>query len=145
MKRTVLLTLLLGIAVIVAGCGGGKKAATTPTTTPAPVTSGQAALEMKDFSFSPMILKGKPGQKVTVELKNTGTVEHNFTVASQGINKDVEAGETATVDVTIPQSGTVAFYCKYHKARGMTGQLQAGSGVSSSGGSTSTGYTSTGY
>jgi len=29
------------------------------------------------------------------------------------------------VEVTFPQSGTVEFYCKYHRQSGMVGQLQA--------------------
>jgi plastocyanin len=119
MKRALL---LIGIAaLLVAGCGGGKKSRT------AAYSGGKTALDMADFSFSPQTVKGKPGQKVTLELKNTGTVEHNLTITSQGINRDVGAGKTATVEVTIPQSGTVAFYCKYHKSQGMTGQLQASS------------------
>jgi plastocyanin len=127
MKRALL---LIGIALLVAGCGGGKKAVTPGPTTTGSAGGGatQTKLEMDNFYFSPKTITGKPGQKITLELKNEGSVEHNLTVASQGINRDVEAGKTATVEVTIPQSGTVAFYCKYHKSRGMTGQLQASSG-----------------
>ena len=31
--------------------------------------------------------------------------------------------EEGEVTVTMPKSGTLTFYCKYHRARGMTGQL----------------------
>ncbi len=123
MKRALLLIAIA--ALLVAGCGGyGKKSTTSAT---AASGGGQTKLEMDDFYFSPKTVKGKPGQKVTLDLKNEGSVEHNLTIADQGINKDVGAGKTASVEVTIPQSGTVAFYCKYHKSRGMTGQLEAGS------------------
>lgn len=119
MKRALL---LIGIAtLLVAGCGSGKKSRT------AVYGGGKTAVEMDDFYFKPKTVKGKPGQKVTLELKNEGSVEHNLTIDDQGINKDVGAGKTASVEVTIPQSGTVAFYCKYHKSKGMTGQLEAAS------------------
>jgi plastocyanin len=41
------------------------------------------------------------------------------------IDQDLEAGEDAKVTVTIPQSGEVSFYCKYHKSQGMAGALSA--------------------
>ena len=119
MKRALL---LIGIALLVAGCGGGKKASTSAG------GGGTTEMEMDDFYFSPKTVKGQPGQKVEVELKNEGKVEHNLTIDDQGIDKDVEPGKTATVEVTIPQSGTADFYCKYHRSQDMTGQLQA-SGV----------------
>jgi plastocyanin len=40
-------------------------------------------------------------------------------------DQDVDAGEKAEVTVTIPQSGKLAFYCKYHKQLGMAGALGA--------------------
>jgi uncharacterized membrane protein len=43
---------------------------------------------------------------VTLELKNEGKVEHNFSIASQHIDKDIEAGESDTVKVKMPSSGT---------------------------------------
>ena len=72
-------------------------------------------MELDDYYFKPTVLKGSPGQKVTLELENEGSVEHNFTIDSQGIDKDLEAGEDAKVTVTIPKSGALSFYCKYHK------------------------------
>ena len=76
------------------------------------------------YYFEPTVLKGAPGQKVTLTLKNVGNVHHNFTLASENINQDVNTpGASATVSVTFPQSGTAEFHCEYHQALGMIGEL----------------------
>jgi len=109
------------------------------------VSGGEAEVELDDYYFEPTVLKGKPGASVTLELKNEGSVEHNFAIDSQGIDKDLEAGEDAKVSVTIPKSGVVSFYCKYHKSMGMAGALSGGgSGGMTGTGETNTGETSTG-
>ena len=110
--------------------------------------SGSAEVELYDYYFNPTVLKGKPGTQVTLELKNEGSVEHNFTVAAQGIDKNLAVGKSASVTVTIPKSGAISFYCKYHKSMGMAGALETGGngGMTGSGTTTgtTTGYTSTG-
>ena len=74
-------------AMLGAACGkgrtttiGGQKANDHGTKT---VSGSSFELEAdndgKDFYFDPTILKGKPGQKVTLEIKNEGSVKHNFT------------------------------------------------------------------
>ena len=78
-----------------------------------------------DFYFEPTIIEGKPGQTVKLELKNEGKNLHNFSIDSQGIDQDVNTDSSATVTVTIPQSGFVEFFCKYHRAQGMVGELKA--------------------
>lgn len=76
------------------------------------------------FYFQPTVLKGAPGQKVTLTLKNVGDTKHNFTLDAQNINQDVNTpGSSATVTVTFPQSGSVQFHCEYHQAIGMVGEL----------------------
>jgi plastocyanin len=88
--------------------------------------SGESKIELEadDYYFEPTILEGKPGQKLTLEVENEGEAEHNLTIDKQGIDKDVAAGEKATVEVTFPASGTVAFYCKYHTSEHMAGALK---------------------
>jgi plastocyanin len=150
--------LAAAILLIAAGCGGygskSKSGGGGGKTTVAGVSannhgsesvSGSAEVELDDYYFKPTVLKGKPGSSVTLELKNEGSVEHNFTVDSQGIDKDLEPGKSATVSVTIPKSGVMSFYCKYHKSMGMAGALTGGGngGMTGSGGTT-TGSTSTG-
>ncbi|HEX9415462.1 MAG TPA: cupredoxin domain-containing protein [Gaiellaceae bacterium] len=154
-----LLPLAAALVLTAAACGGGgnKSSESEGGTT---TIAGQAAndhgskdvsgeskaeIEMYDFYFEPTVLTGKPGQTIMLELKNEGKAEHNLTISGQSVDKNVAAGEEAEVDVTFPQSGTLAFYCKFHQSRGMAGGLTV-SGSSSSGGGTSTSEnTSTGY
>jgi plastocyanin len=82
-------------------------------------------VEMGDYYFSPTVIKATPGQKLTFKLSNHGTVAHNFTLAAQRIDRDLAPQQTATVQVTVPSSGLVPFFCKYHKRQGMAGELVA--------------------
>ena len=80
-------------------------------------------VEQDDFYFNPTIITGTPGQKVTIKLANEGSPTHNFTLEDQNIDQDVSPGSDATVTVTFPQSGTLEFYCKFHRSQGMVGEL----------------------
>ena len=87
--------------------------------------TGQSSvdLEMEDFYFKPTVITGTPGQSLTVDMENGGSALHNFSLTDQGIDQDVQAGRSESVTVTIPQSGFVEFFCKYHKSLGMVGEL----------------------
>ena len=87
------------------------------------ITGSTVDVEQDDYYFSPTVLTGKAGQKVTITLDNHGTALHNFTLTDQGIDQDVQPGSSGTVSVTFPQSGVLEFYCKYHRALGMVGEL----------------------
>ena len=88
--------------------------------------SSEVKVGMADNSFDPATITGKAGSTVKVELKNTGQAEHNFKIDSQKqADADVEPGEDATVSVKIPASGSVQFYCEYHKGLGMVGTVKA--------------------
>jgi plastocyanin len=93
--------------------------------------SGMSSLEVEldeegaEFYFEPTVITGTPGQSLTLELANEGSALHNFSLTEQNIDTDVPAGGTDDVTVTIPGSGFVEFFCKYHKALGMVGELKA--------------------
>lgn len=94
-------------------------------------------VEMDDFYFEPTVLKGKPGQKLTLHLENEGQAPHTFTLSGQNIDKVVQPGDEATVTITFPDKTTV-FDCRFHVAQGMRGVLQtAGGSAGASGGSSS--------
>ena len=163
MTRLVTAALLVLAAGVLAGCGsssssssgstesggssggGGKKVIAGVQAndhgTKAVEDSGKTEVELDDFYFSPTVLQGKPGEKVTLELKNEGQVEHTFTIDSQGVDKDLQPGDEGEVTVTIPKSGAISFYCKFHKGSGMAGALAVTGQTGGTGGMTGTGTT----
>jgi plastocyanin len=157
MRLGVMIVAVLGLGVVplVAGCGsssssstesspsaGGKKTIAGVQAndhgTKTASSGGKTEVELDDFYFEPTVLQGTPGEQVELELKNEGKVEHTFTIDSQGIDQDLQPGGEAEVMVTIPKSGSVSFYCKFHKSSGMAGALAVSGGSSSGGGGTTT-------
>jgi uncharacterized cupredoxin-like copper-binding protein len=125
------------LAALATGCGGSspKEAAGIPVTT---TIAGVAAsnhgfsdvrdarsvnLDLNDDYFEPTAIKGRRGQKIEVVLENYGKKRHNFTLPSEGIDRDLAPGKKATVTVRIPRSRPVGFFCKYHKRLSMAGGL----------------------
>jgi plastocyanin len=125
--------------VLVASCGGGDdESSEGGTTTIGDVSandhgtkdvSGESEVEVEldDDYFEPTVLEGTPGQKVTLELENEGGSEHNLTIDELQIDQDVEPGDKAEVEVTFPDSGTLTFFCKYHRGQGMAGAFRTAS------------------
>lgn len=146
----------LALVFVAAGCGGSSskssdassRGETTSTTIMGTQVqshgvkdvsneTGKVEVELDDYYFDPTILKGKPGQKVELELKNEGKTTHTFTIADQSINKEIQPGDETETEVTFPQSGALKFVCTFHQSQGMVGALVT-SGTSSSSNSTTT-------
>jgi len=132
--------------------GGGQKtiAGVNANDHGTKTVSKETEVELDDYYFEPTVIQGKAGQKVTLELKNEGKVEHSFVIDSQNIDQTIQPGEDAKVTVTIPASGAVSFYCKFHKSEGMAGALAvegqgAGGSMPGSGGTTTNNTTTGSY
>jgi plastocyanin len=161
MRLGVLIVAVLGLGVVplVAGCGSSSSSSSSGSTessssgggkktiagvqandhgTKTASSSGKTEVELDDFYFEPTVLRGKPGEQVKLELKNESKVEHTFTIDSQGIDQDLQPGDEAEVMVTIPKSGAVSFYCKFHKSSGMAGALAVSGATGGGGGGTTT-------
>lgn len=82
--------------------------------------SADMSVTVKDFAFDPSTIDVSSGQ-TTIEITNTGAVEHSFTLDDDSVSQDIEPGETKTVTVNLTQ--TIGFHCKYHPTQ-MTGTLQ---------------------
>jgi plastocyanin len=110
-----------------ASSGYGSSASSKPASASNKSKSGSHEVKMYDNYFGPKTISGKPGSTVKIKLKNEGQAQHNFKIDSQlkQADADVKPGATATVSVTIPKSGSLQFYCEYHKALGMTGTVKA--------------------
>jgi plastocyanin len=107
--------------------GGGAYGSASANTTASSSAggSGTVKVQMVDDAFKPTTITGKPGATVTVALTNTGANKHNFKIDGQPkADADVDPGKSATATVKIPKSGSVQFYCEYHKGLGMVGTVK---------------------
>lgn len=98
--------------------------------------SGRDSVDMDlgNFYFEPTVLTGDPGQRVTVQLSNVSSTSHTFTIRGQGVDEVVSADGSATAEVTMPESGTTVFVCRFHAGQGMRGGLRvAGDGAQQGG------------
>jgi plastocyanin len=140
--RTRTVTLMLGLAafgLVASACSSGSSSSKgaltingiTATDRGSKDVSGattatvDASNNGSTYFFSPTVLTGKGGQKLTVTVKDTGDREHTFTLADGSVDKTLQPGQTATVSVTFPGSGSLEFYCRFHKSLGMVGELTA--------------------
>ena len=153
-----ILILLGAVAVFVAGCGGSssstpvKLSGSTTNKGTKDLTGTEITIEQDDFYFSPTFIKGgTPGATVSVTLKNEGKNPHTFTSAALGVDKEVAAGGTDIVQITLPQSGATEFHCRFHQqSNGMQGAFffkdgDTVSGAGAGAGSSSSSSTGGGY
>ena len=89
------------------GGGGGGGAATTVTAS--------------DFAFDPESVTVAAGDGI--ELVNDGEAEHNITAEDAGLDEDVDAGDTVTIDTSGVEPGSYDFFCEYHPDQ-MKGTLE---------------------
>jgi plastocyanin len=106
-KRVLLAAVLAFLGLSACGSDSGSK-----TTTGASSTDS-VKIEASDFAFKPTELTVTADKASTIELKNGGAVEHNFTVDGTKVNQDVGAGKTSSIDFTA-KAGRYPFHCKYH-------------------------------
>jgi plastocyanin len=93
-------------------------------------------LELDDQYFAPTFIEAPAGTSVKVTLENEGDLPHTFTIDDAGIDQELQGGATATVDVTMPDSGSLAFYCRFHVSAGMQGAFVVSAAPASSPGTT---------
>jgi plastocyanin len=80
------------------------------------------------FAFQPTVIRGSPGQHVEVSVVSADDQSHHsFVVPGQGIDVDLPAagGGSHLVTVTIPQSGSLTFFRRFHRSEFMLGELLA--------------------
>jgi plastocyanin len=130
------------------GCGGGKSSSADTGDTVAgnqPVTlegkvndhgtkelgsAGDVDVEIDDSYFAPTFIQADPGTVVTVKLENEGSKDHTFTIDDTDIDQQLAPGSDAEVQVTVPESGSLRFYCRFHHNAGMQGAFFTAAGAS---------------
>jgi plastocyanin len=128
-KLVPLIVVLLTLALVAAACGSDEPTTTpttptqTPTETPTETPTGtddEVQVALSDFAFSPADITIAAGGKV--ELTNTGQAPHTFTLTGTDVDVTVEAGEDASVDITL-SADTYELMCRFHAGQGMVGTL----------------------
>lgn len=136
--RKLLLPVLV-VVLVLAACGGddddggegGETSSAAPVelegevndegTAEATGDTAELELEVDDNYFGPTFVKGTPGGTLTVTLHNEGSRPHTFTIDSLGVDEELSGGDEVEVEVTLPDSGATAFYCRFHRDAGMQG------------------------
>jgi len=108
---------LLGLTLLVAACSGGGAS-----------SGGGNSVTMSEYKFDPPSLTVRAGQPVTINLRNTGTLVHDYVVQGMPgpeVKGEVQPGRSGTVSFTPSQAGTYRVICAQagHEASGMVGQL----------------------
>lgn len=120
--------------VVVAGVACDDDAGTAPASeAPKPVRTsklggdalGRERITMKlvDNAFRPSDPSVAGGEVVTFLLRNTGDNRHTFTVPELDIDVELRPLQKSRVDLEIPDAGEFDFYCRIHRAEGMTGTI----------------------
>jgi len=114
--------LLLGTVLLVAACGGGGgQQGGTP---PPPGGASTVNVTETEFKFDPKAMTAKAGH-VTFQVKNSGSVEHNFIIEGTSIKLEgIQPGQTKPVSATLA-AGTYKVLCTIpgHQEAGMSGTL----------------------
>lgn len=125
----------LALVAALAGCAENSQpgaapppAATAPSATPTPTPTPtptrdpslpELQIEIRDFTFSPAVLRAKPGQAITVT--NRDFVAHTLTAKDGSIDSgDIVQDQSWTF--IAPGPGSIPYYCEPHPQ--MTGTLE---------------------
>jgi len=129
MSRTIFFILIL--TILLTGCAGASQPATVLT------------VEAVDFAYSPISITIPASQPVTLTLKNTGKVEHDFVIDKINV-ANVEASDSGPAEhhqmdqpeydlhffakageISALEPGTYEIFCSIegHKEAGMVGEL----------------------
>ena len=119
-KPVVVMLALVTTAAVIGACGddnGGVEAGGGGD-------GDGLAVDLTDFRFSPDELEGTAGETVSIQLENTGSASHTFT--GDGVDEEVSPGDSATVEVTLPDTGSFDFFCRFHPGQAMEGSITTG-------------------
>jgi plastocyanin len=105
---------VLALGLTLTACGTGDGSGSAGSGGAASEGSGDVRLTIQDFSFRPSTIQGSAGETLTIDVSNEDSVEHSFTLDDDSVSQDLEGGDRATVEVTLPDSGTVGWHCEYH-------------------------------
>lgn len=118
------LVALSALAVLgLAACGGGGNDPEAPSGGSSESGSSSISVTAKEYKYNPSDIT-VDASPFTLELKNEGTIEHDFSVKGTDVVILAKASAAATGEVEL-DSGTYTFFCSVpgHREEGMEGTL----------------------
>src|SRR6266568_1525836 len=120
-----------GVSLLVVGAVLAPTVLAPAAPKPAAINSVSASLATSvsitasEFKFSPNSFQVPVGQKISLTLNNSGSVEHDLTIPGAGFSLPARAGQSATAEFTFDKPGAFEFICSIpgHKDAGMKGTL----------------------
>ena len=102
------------VALLATACGGDGAGSPAASGDGGGGGGGGASVTLTaaDFSFKPGTVSAAAGD--TIELSNEGDAPHNLQAEEAGLDEDVDAGETVSIDLSGVEPGTYDFICKFH-------------------------------
>ena len=85
--------------------------------------STEVTLRVDDYFFEPKVIQGRAGQPLRLRIENAASTLHNLSAPRLGLDRDLPPKSRVEIDVTVPRSGPVEFFCKFHGPLGQQGQL----------------------
>ena len=107
--------LLVGFALLLAGCGGGgTDSSSSSSTASGSAGNGQSAkaVTIKDYTFKPATITVPVG--TTVDFTNQDSTAHTATSKESGAfdTEAIQPGKSGSV--TLEKAGTFTYYCVFH-------------------------------
>ena len=113
MRTRLLIGAVMAVALLGVACGGDDAPEANDGGEEAAGGGGSTvSLTAAEFAFDPTSITAAAGD--TIEFTNEDDAEHNITAEDAGIDEDVEAGGSTTVDLSGVEPGTYDFICEYH-------------------------------
>ena len=112
MRTKLLIGALMAIALLGVACGGDDAPEASGGGEEAGGGGGTVSLSAAEFAFDPASVTAAAGD--TIEFTNEDDAEHNVTAEEAGIDEDVDAGGSTTIDLSGVEPGSYDFICKYH-------------------------------
>ena len=109
------------VALLATACGGDDGDPAAASGDSGGGGGGIVTVTAADFSFDPGTLTAATSD--TIELANEGESPHNLQAEEAGLDEDVDAGETVSIDLADVEPGTYDFICSFHPDD-MTGTLE---------------------
>lgn len=83
-------------------------------------------VELVEMAYLPGKIVVPADTPTRIVLRNTGSLQHDFSIEALRLSPDVRPGEETAIDLTAP-AGRYEVYCTFpgHRAAGMTGVLIA--------------------